>query len=202
MNRSYVLTYSVISSGILLLVLAFQWNIVDFLTPLLTLPLLGIAWLLQMLGVILSFLFVYRRRRDGVAAFVPLAVSALAILLAIFVPFTQMWLHVNFDMHKAAREQIIAKVRSGALKPNVSYDDNLIALPKSYNVSMGGEEIIVQGALKNPYVFFFTYRGILDSYSGFLWVPKGKDPRNFMDSGEAGGEIVPFGGDWYFIGHN
>lgn len=85
------------------------------------------------------------------------------------------------------------------------YNASLIALPKPPNLSMGGNEIIVEGVTKNPYVFFFTFRGIVDKdfdpYSGFLWVPDGGKPEQFMDANESGTEIVPFSGHWYFIGH-
>lgn len=39
-------------------------------------------------------------------------------------------------------------------------------------------QIVVEGEPGAPYVFFFTFRGVLDSYSSFLWVPTGATRSN------------------------
>lgn len=137
----------------------------------------------------------------GAYAFAPLIVSARTLLVAFYVPFTQLWLQANFNLNRAAREHVVEKVRSGTFVPNVAHNDNLSALPKGSGVSMGGDEILVEGPSSNPYVFFFTFRGILDNYSGFLWVPDGGRPERFGDAGEPGTEIEPLDGNWYFIGY-
>lgn len=198
---SKTLYFTIASALVLFLAIAFQWDIIDVLTPFLGGPLLGLAWLFVVLATIWSVAYAYRYRREGLSAFAPLAVSIGALLIALFMPFTQLWLYANFHLKKVAREQVVAKVRSGEFTLNLSHNPNLIALPKGYGVSKGGDEIIVQGAHNNPYVFFFTFRGILDNYSGFLWVPDGGKPERFGDADEENTEIVSFGGNWYFIGH-
>lgn len=181
--------------------LVFQWNIIDALTPFLGVPLLGLAWLLVIISAVLASAHAYRHRSKGAYAFAPLIVSTCTLLVAFFIPFTQLWLYGNFHLNKSAREQVVENVKSGTLTPNVAHNPKLIALPKDSGVSMGGDEVIVEGPSSNPYVFFFTFRGILDSYSGFLWVPDGGSPEQFGDAGEPGTEIESFGGSWYFIGH-
>jgi hypothetical protein len=200
-RTSKTLYFSVVSALFLLACLAFQWNIVDALTPFLGGPLLGLAWLLAMISAVLASAYAYLHRSKGTYAFAPLIVSTGTLLIAFFVPFTQLWLYANFSLNKSAREQVVAKVKSGVFIPNVAHNSKLIALPKNSGVSMGGEEIIVEGPLNNPYVFFFTFRGILDNYSGFLWVPDGERPEQFSDAHEPGTEIESFGDNWYFIGH-
>ena len=195
------LTLSVTTSAALLLVLMFEWNIVDAITPFLVLPLLALVWLSILVSLVWALAHGYRQRRDGFAAFVPLFVSVCAIVAAVSVPFTEIWLYANFHVDKDARERVVSEIRSGKLKPNVSHNGYLIALPLGHHVSMGGNEIMVQGAPERPFVFFFTYRGILDNYSGFLWVPSGQNPQQFLDAAEPGTEIVSYGGNWYFIGH-
>lgn len=91
-------------------------------------------------------------------------------------------------------------MRAGELLPNVSHNAKIISLPE-YGVS-NGNAIVIEGERDNPYVFFFTYRGILDNYSGFLWVPEGGDPSQFGDASDKGTEITHYGGQWYFIGHH
>ncbi len=51
-------------------------------------------------------------------------------------------------------------------------------------------------------MFFFTFRGVLDNYSGFLFVPDGGDPKEFYDLGEPGStQLVKYGKNWYWAGH-
>lgn len=201
-NRaSKTLYFSIASALVLLLSLVFQWNIIDAFTLLIGGPWLGLAWLLAMTAAVLASTHAYRHRSKGAYAFAPLIVSGAALLAASFVPFTRLWLDVNFNLNKAKREQVVANVKSGALTPNIKHNAKLIALPKGAGVSMGGDEIVVEGPSSNPYVFFYTFRGFLDNYSGFLWVPDGGRPEQYSDAGEPGTEIVPFGGNWYFVGH-
>lgn len=200
-QASKLLYFSMLSSVLLLISLAFQWNIIDVLTPFLGGALFGLVWLLALLSAALAFLHAYRHRSKGAHIFAPLIVSTCTLMVAFFFPFTQLWLYANFHLNKAAREQVLFNVKSGNLVPNVAHNTNLIALPRDSGVSMGGEDIIVEGPSSDPYVFFFTFRGILDNYSGFLWVPDGGRPEQFGDAGELGTEIESFGGNWYFIGH-
>jgi hypothetical protein len=195
------LCFSAVSALVLLLALAFQWNLIDLLTPLVGGLMTGLAWLLAILGTIWSVVYACRHGRKGARAFAPLAVSIGALLAAFFVPLTQFWLYANFHFNKTTREEVIAKVMSGDFTPNVAHNAKLIALPKTYGVSMGGNEIVVEGPRDQPYVFFFTFRGILDNYSGFPWVPDGAKPERFGDAADPGTEIESFGGNWYFIGH-
>jgi len=193
--------FSITSAILLLISLAFQWSIIDALTPFLGWPLLALAWLLVMISAVVALVHAYRHRSKGAYAFAPLIISTGTLLIAFFIPFTQLWLYANFHLNKTAREQVVEKVRSGVLKPNVAHNAELIALPNGSGVSMGGGKIIVEGSINNPYVFFFTFRGILDNYSGFLWVPDGGKPEQFRDADEPGTEIESFGGNWYFVGH-
>lgn len=201
LRTSKTLYISVGSALVLLLALVFQWNIIDAFTIFLGGPLLGLAWLTVMLSAIWSLVYAYRYRREGPSAAAPFAVSIVTLLIAFFVPFTHLWLYANFHLKKAAREQVVERVVSGDLRPNIAHNTNLIALPTGYGVSMGGDENVVESTNGNLFVFFFTFRGILDNYSGFLWVPKGGRPEQYSDAGEPGTEIVSFGDNWYFIGH-
>jgi hypothetical protein len=195
------LCFAFVPALALLLTLAFQWYLADVFTPFFAMPLLGLAWLLALLGAFRSAAYACLHRREGLSAFAPLLVSAGALLVAFFVPFTSLWLHADFHFNKTAREEVVAKVLSGDLAPNVPHNAKLIALPKDHDVSMGGNEIIVEGPHDRPYVFFFSFRGILDNYSGFLWVPDGARPERFDDASDPGTEIESYGGNWYFIGH-
>ena len=137
-RASKTLYFSVISALVLLIALAFQWNIIDALTPFLGGPLLGLAWLLVMLSAVLAAAHAYRNRSKGASAFAPLIVSTCTLLVAFFVPFTQLWLYANFHLNLSAREQVVAKVNSGTLRLNVAHDAKLIALTKDAWHPRGG----------------------------------------------------------------
>lgn len=84
-------------------------------------------------------------------------------------------------------------VHSGAL-PVGEY--GLTAVPKNYSgVTSGSRDIIVEGSPSKQYVFFYTYRGILDDYSGVVYVPPGLSPSDFRDDVE----VTPIEGQWYFV---
>ena len=97
---------------------------------------------------------------------------------------------------------IVRQVENGVLRPNVGHNPNLIALGSGAAlVSKGGNEIIVEIHDGARYVFFFTYRGILDNYLGFLFVPAGGDPRRFSDLGEPSTQLIRRDEHWYFAAH-
>ena len=62
-------------------------------------------------------------------------------------------------------------------------------------------EIVVEEHNGQRYVFFFTYRGILDNYSGFLFVPAGADPRLFADAADPSTVMEPRRTQWFFMAH-
>lgn len=198
-RRSRALASAALAAFLLLFVSMFEWTIVNAVTPFIALPLFGLAWLMIIVMTLWSLGYAYRCRIEGRSALAPLTICLGAILAAIYIPFTRLWLYANFHLKEEARTLVVAKIRAGELLPNVARNSKIIVLPGS-GVS-DGDAIVVEGRQDNPYVFFFTYRGILDNYSGFLWVPNGGSPTGFSDANDAGTEIVPYGGHWYFLAH-
>jgi hypothetical protein len=198
-KKSKTLWLSLLSAIALLLAMLFQWNIIDIFTPFLALPLIGLLWLIMGLIALWSLGYAYRYRKEGYTALMPSAVAIGAILLAIYIPFTDIWLYANFHLKRDARSVVVERIRAGELTPNVDHNHKAIFLP-GYGVS-NGDRVLIEGERNNPYVFFFTFRGILDNYSGFLWVPEGGEPSKFSDAWEPGTQIMHYGDHWYFIGH-
>jgi hypothetical protein len=192
----------VLGSGVALaLGRAFEWELVDRLTIFLWMPVLALVWLLWAATTVWSLIYAFLNRKNGLAALVPVVMAALFVGLATTVPFTDLWLDWNFETKRQAREAVVARVVAGDLVPNVPNNNKLIALTGSPGLSKGGDEIIVQGAGGSSYIFFYTFRGILDNYSGFLWVPSEGTPRAYMDADEPGTQIEKLSENWYFIGH-
>ena len=119
-------------------------------------------------------------------------------------PFADISIDIDFKIHKKAREEIVAKVYEGELKNNISYNSSLIALGSSYpTVSAGGNEIVVEEHDGKKYVFFFFNRGVVDNYSGYLYVPEGGDPQKYGDLNESHStQIIPYGGPWFWTSHH
>jgi hypothetical protein len=118
-----------------------------------------------------------------------------------YAPLNKVALQQNFQWHRADRERIVARVQAGQLKPNVSYNENLIALGGNEpNVSAGGNDIVVDQAQEGTYVLFLTSRGLKHYFTGFLYVPPGGDPKSFFEfEDKPPSQLVRYDKDWYFV---
>jgi hypothetical protein len=77
----------------------------------------------------------------------PVSDLRVTLVLLQYAPLNKVALQQNFQWHRADRERIVARVQAGQLKPNVSYNENLIALGGNEpNVSAGGNDIVVDQA--------------------------------------------------------
>ncbi len=139
--------------------------------------------------------------RHGVKFAAPLLVYALTLAVLIYAPLQEIALQRNFAWHRADRQRIVARVEAGELKPNVSYNENLIALGDGEaNVSADGNDIVVDRAEKGTYVLFLTSRGLKHYFSGFLHVPDGARPEDFFEfDDKPPSRLVRYDKDWYFV---
>lgn len=166
--------------------------------------LLGVVPLLALLfcGCALwSATLLLRIRRGGMKFALPFLIYALTLAALVYAPLQLIALQQNFDWHRGNRERIVARIEAGELKPNVSYNENLIALGnREPNVSAGGNDIVVDQADEGSYVLFLTSRGLKHSFSGFLRVPPGGDPKKFFEfEDKPPSQLVRYDRDWYFV---
>ncbi len=200
----YRFVFAVVTSALLIIINAFRWSIVDRITLFLLFPLEIAVWLLFFVSILTSISCLIKIKKIGARSFIPLGVMVFGFIVIVFVPFTYLWLKIDFYLYKDERNEIVDKVLSGELKSNVDYNADLIALDNSYPlVSMGGNEIVVEGYDSNKYILFYTFRGILDNYSGFLYVPKGGKPSKFSDLWEESStQIALMEENWYYVSHH
>ena len=159
---------------------------------------LFILWGTVAISLFFSLLILRRIKREGWIAALPTGVSVLTVLAILFFPFTRLWLYTNFYIHKAERNAVVKAVNNGELTPNVDHSSSLIKLPDSYsNLSFGGNEINVLESRGTTFVFFYTYRGLLDNYAGFLHVENGGNPSDYSFSTE----LISLSEDWYYISY-
>jgi hypothetical protein len=141
-----------------------------------------------------------RVRTDGAKFALPFLICALTLAILVWAPLHQVALQQNFHWHRQHRERIVARVEAGELKPNVSYNENLVALGKSEpNVSVGND-IVVDETDQGTYVLFLISRGLKHYFTGFLHVPPGGDPKNFFEfEDKPPSQLVRYDKDWYFV---
>jgi len=183
---------------------AFQWSIIDRITPFLYMPLVGVVWLFFLIAAITGAICAFKYKKIGKISFLPSSIMASAFLIVYLVSFTNLWLKADFAYYKNEREEIVKKVYERKIKPNVAHNSSLINLGNSYPlVSMGGNEIVVEEHAGLKYVFFFTFRGIMDNYSGFIYVPDGGKPSQYSDLDESNStQITHLEGNWYYASHH
>ena len=178
----------------------FFWSLVDLVTPFgapfLWLPVVALA----LAALVASMVLVFRRWKTRlIASLMPFAFLAACFVLAGFVDFTAIWLSADFRLKRTDREEVVRRISSGEFRPNVSHNKSLIALPKRFaSVSLGGGEVCVQRDGDKLKVLFYTFRGVLNPFAGFVYSSDGSAPKN----GDFGGRIFinrNVGAQWYYI---
>ncbi|MPW27077.1 hypothetical protein GC105_14945 [Alkalibaculum sp. M08DMB] len=192
MEKSNKILYLSITSSILVILLKFfQWIIVDKLTVFILLPISFCVYAF-FIGITVATVINWLKNKFRK----PLAVQVITILLLFFFPFNQIILNIDFKSNMYERQEVVAMVKNHTLKPNISYNPSLIHLPEKYtHLSKGGGDIIVEKYEEEYNVFFFTFRGILDNYSGFVYTSN--DVIFFEEDIK---QTKKFDESWYFIG--
>ncbi|MBU3128653.1 hypothetical protein [Clostridium tagluense] len=171
-NISTALYFSIVSSFLLITINIVRWHLIEiitvFLEPLVELS-IGLVFLASLIsGVVYC---VRTIRNEKFAALMPITISIVTILIVCFVPFTDIMLARDFNSNLKDREKVVSIIKTGKLVPNISHNESLIALPKEYaHLSKGGGELVVKMEGDTLKVFFYTFRGVLDNFSGFAYI--------------------------------
>lgn len=166
---------------VVIAVTALQWVLVEILTPFMMTPLQLLLWAVLGLLMLVSIIyFVARRRKNPRQARLPLLINAVVILILWFVPFTDIWLDLEFRMNKAAYQQVVRMVESGEL-PSATYT---MQLPSAYSSISRGGDTIVDRSDGVTSIFFFTCRGVLDNFSGYMYRSNDTPPSEWLMLGD------------------
>jgi hypothetical protein len=173
----------------------FQWKIIDIITVFLILPVLLLVFGFFIFITILAIITLFKNKD-----WKPIVIQVITILLLFFIPFNQIVLDIDFKLNKSKREEVVKMVEKGEIKPNVSYNSSLIHLPEKYqHLSSGGGEIVMKKSGDGYNILFFTYRGIMDNFSGFVYTPNDQKPsKKAFDSDSK--DIEKMDKNWYFLG--
>lgn len=194
MKRSRLLLLSLISSLFVILVSLFQWDLVDMITEFLMLPIWLFVYAFFIIMTIWTLIHLFKKRK-----WQPFVIQLITISLWFLFPFNQVNLDLNFKIHQDKREEVATQIENGVIKPNVSDSPSLIQLPKKYTqLSKGGGDIVVETKGKAKSILFFTYRGMLDNFSGFVYNPNDNKPSKSDFNGDFK-QIKKVHKNWYYV---
>ncbi|MED3854687.1 hypothetical protein P4607_25480 [Priestia megaterium] len=201
MKRNRLLLLSLISSLLVILVSLFQWDLIDIITEFLMLPIWLFVYAFFIIMTIWTLIHLLKNRK-----WQPFVIQLITISLWFLFPFNQINLDLNFRIHQDKREEVATKIENGVIKPNVPNSPSLIQLPKEYTqlskeytqLSKGGGDIVVETKGKAKSILFFTYRGMIDNFSGFVYNPNDNKPSKSDFNGDFK-QIKKVHKNWYYV---
>jgi hypothetical protein len=175
--------------AIVILISLFRWTLVEVLSPFIE-PILEIAvGLAFAASLIWSAVHFFRTRKQNSAnALLPIAVNITTLLIVVFVPFTRLTNQLNFRWHYAARMAVVSNVLNGLYEGAAQKGGgrgDLIAIPAEFPYLSNDGEILRLHRNDTTLIFFFDFRGILDSFAGFVYSSDDTPPRQ----GDFGGRF-------------
>jgi hypothetical protein len=202
-KKEYVLGTSIFLSALLLSINFFRWTLVDWLTVFLE-PFLEMAIGIAFLGVLAWSLvhFVLKFKTFGSRSGLPLLINVCVLLVALFLPFTAITIKLDFYTNYASRMKVVNDVLHGKMEKYVTQRGafgNMIHLPEPYKgLSSDGGDVIVFRREEQTLILFYSFRGILRSFSGFVYATGNATPQN-GDFGENFFEIERLRPNWYWV---
>jgi hypothetical protein len=187
-----------IGTGVVLVVVTFfQWDLVEILTPFFLPPLLFLLWAILAITSLVSIIYVFIHfKKNSWKAFLPFLINSVTVLTLVFTPFTSIYLDLEFAIKKRGYEQVIKMVENHELQP--SNERGLVKLPTKYSyLSRGGGEIIIDKSSGITSIFFYTYRGILDNASGYMYRSNDMPPSQYLMA-EDWQQVVQKEPYWFF----
>lgn len=145
---------------------------------------------------ILSVVHIFKMyRKTKVKSFLPLILCVTLIFLLIDRPLSPLFQKIEFSFKLDKREDVARQIINDKIKPSNDRGD-LFLVPKKYNkffLSDGNEVMKIDDKL-----FFFTVRGILDNFAGYVFSPSGVEPTN-EDVQATIIKIQKMNNNWYYI---
>lgn len=181
----------------------FRWTLIEYLTVFLEPPLeIGVG-LLFVVSLIWSVLYVIRKRQLGLAmASAPLVINVATVLIVVLVPFTPLTISLNFRFYLGIRTKVVNDVLAGKYENrvrNAGVRGDLIPLTDTVpSLSSAGGEVVRLRRAHGTLVLFFDYRGILDSFSGFVYSSDDAPPAA-DDFGGNFFEIERLRKNWFWV---
>ncbi len=192
-----VLRAVLITSSLGLLISIFRWKLVSIVTlfvePIIEFAIFGAFFAVFVWALIFAFIpfQAFTRRR-----FTPFGVALAALLIFVFVPFTELVVKADFYFNLSKRTTVVERIlrTSGPAETNTSGRGDRVGLP---GLSDGDEGFYWQSGQKQM-VLFLTFRGILGHFSGFVFSATDALPED-EDFGCRLAESEHLRRNWYWI---
>lgn len=186
---------SILASGMVLVDCIFRWDVVEVLTPFLSPVFSGAVWLTFCASALLAFYALVATRGTRMLYRVtPIAFTLTTLVLALTVDFTAMMLDLDFKCNLANRHRCVKELLS-----HFDKDAGMVKLPSGFGyLSKGGGDVQIGETDGTRFVLFYTYRGVLDNYSGFFYRDDDADltasngPDNYK-------QIKKLRDHWFFV---
>lgn len=199
-----ILAVSIFVAGALIALDVFRFSLLSLLTVFLE-PLLELAvdgmFLGAMLWSVVHFVRQLVKRGDVRRALIPLTLNIAAMLVVALVPLARISVDVNFKWNYRRRMAVVSELQSGRLDQYITIKGggrgDIIDLPTRYRGLSDGDGIMAYRRDGQTFVFFFNFRGVLDSFSGFVYSSGNGKPK----TGDFGGrfiEIESMGPHWFW----
>jgi len=176
----------------------FRWDLTHLLTPFVEPFIEDIIYGAFAIFSFLSLLYIfYGAGKQKLRAIALASTNLIALGIVIFFPFTRLLVDVDFHLNLDRRERVIYLIQSGKLQPESGRQTMMLPMELRY-LSKGGGEILIEKASGNLEIFFFTYRGILNDYSGYLY---SSSIRNSSNAALIRGcrEIINIQDHWFWV---
>jgi hypothetical protein len=202
LSNSWALSFAICVFVVATLENFLRWKITEYLTPFL-MPFLEMGIVLVfLLSVVCSLVHLFRHRGELPKSSYPLLANIAAFLIMWFVPADWITTRADFRLNYSRRMEVVSDVLArkydtqGARTTTTSGD--LIALPSELSgLSAGGGMIMRRQTQERTLIFFFDFRGILNSFSGFVYSSDDSPPRD-ADFNARFFEIVRLQKNWYW----
>lgn len=189
----FVTYFVALTSAAGLTVCVFRWQLVSILTvfiePLVEIAVFGVFGIALVWAVIHAIVPFRGFRANRFSPFL-LGLAASAVFL--FVPFNRVELKVDFAVNLHNRTLVAQRILASK-SPDESMQGgrgDFVQLTGSESGLSDGGGVMVWHTAQKQMVFFFTFRGILDSFSGFVYSTNDLPP-----------EKEEFGGEWVEVTH-
>lgn len=185
---------------LVILVSLFRWTLVEYLTPLLERYLEMAVGIIFFVSVVWSVVhMIWARKQGAMTALLPLLLNVATILVVMFVPFSLLTIQLDFRVHYQARMEAVSSILNGKYEGQAKGGrGDLIALPGRLSyLSTGGGEIMLWRRQDATLIFFFDFRGILDSFSGFIYSTNDSPPQQ-GDFGTQFVEVEHLRQNWFW----
>jgi hypothetical protein len=178
-----VLKISVVACSLLIAIQILRWWLISILTVFLE-PLVEIAaaifFIVAFIWSLIAFIRLLIRRQRDRHVFVSLGLCAITIVIVWFVPFNNIMLKANFHIFLKKRTHIAQEIVDRKWDYRITNRGgrgDWINLPETDRVLSDDGELAIWREGDQILVMFFTFRGVLDSFSGFVYSSNDTPPK-------------------------